>query len=467
MKYPRLILAGTSSGVGKTTLTLGIILSLRKRGMDVQSFKTGPDYIDPTYYCQATGRDTFNLDSWLISQNIILELFKRHAKGVDISVIEGVMGLYDGFRDREEGSTAHLAKILRCPVILILDARSMSRSAGAVALGYKQFDRRVEIAGMILNNIGTHTHYTYVKSVIESSKVNIRVLGYLPKRHSLKLPERHLGLVPLPEKRLQNAFYKRLLSVIEENIDIDGIIDISRSARPLPQKKDTIFVTPHTRRKQITIAVARDRAFNFYYQDNLEILIYLGARIVEFSPMDDKRLPGNIDGLYIGGGFPELFAYKLSKNTRLKNEIYRLARCGMPVYAECGGLMYLVETLTNFKRDRFLMVGIFRCSVNMGDRLRALGYVTLETISDNILSKRGDKIRAHVFHWSYLTGISADTVFAYRVRERDNIFYDGLIKENVLASYTHLHFASNIDFARNFVKSCWEYREKNVCNHQS
>lgn len=460
MKYPRIILAGTNSGVGKTTLSLGIMLVLRKQGLNVQPFKVGPDYIDPTYHAQVTGKTSHNLDSWLLSQDVIPELFKRQAKKADISIIEGVMGLYDGLKDSEEGSTAHLAKMLTCPVILILDARSLSRSAAAIALGYREFDKKVNIAGIVLNNIGSDNHYAYVKSSIEK-KTKIPVLGYLPKSPDLKLPERHLGLVPTEEKKLHRDFYRRLSNLVEENIDIGEILKISRQAQALPGKKRQIFL-PGFIKERVTVAVARDKAFSFYYQDNLDILNHLGARIIEFSPLRDKKLPEDIDGLYIGGGFPELFASRLSRNVKLKKEIHQRAEDGLPIYAECGGLMYLVERLIDFEKKTFPMTGIFKGSVSMTGRLQALGYVNAETITDNILSKKGAKIRAHIFHWSYLDDIPKNMRFAYRIKKsKDKIFYDGLVEGNVLAGYMHLHFASDINFAKNFIKSCQEHRIDN------
>lgn len=450
-------MAGTHSGAGKTTLTLGIILALRKKGLSVQPFKTGPDYIDPTYHTSAAGKICVNLDTWLLSKDAVIELFKRRAGKADISIIEGVMGLYDGLRDTELGSTGHLAKILNSPVILILDACSLSRSAGAMALGYKEFDRDVDIAGIILNNIASRNHYRYIKAAIER-KTKIPVLGYLPRDPNLKLSERHLGLIPLEEKRRHLGFYQRLSKLVEDNINLSRLIKIGRQAKSVPYGREIIF-KKESPKNQVTIAVAKDEAFNFYYQDNLDILRHLGAKIVTFSPLRDKELPEGIDGLYIGGGFPELFASSLSKNKRLKGLIYQKAEDGLPIYAECGGLMYLVEALIDFKKRKFPMVGVFKCAVSMGNRLQRMGYVSLRVIKDNILSRPGDKNRAHVFHWSRLVGRTKHLSFAYEViKDKDKIIYDGLVKKNVLAGYTHLHFASNVKFAKNFIKSCREFK---------
>ncbi|MDO8662747.1 MAG: cobyrinate a,c-diamide synthase [Candidatus Omnitrophota bacterium] len=453
MNLPRIIIAGTHSGVGKTTLTLGITSALKKRGVNVQAFKAGPDYIDPAYHSQASGKLCGNLDSWLLSKDVLRELFARRAEPAEISIIEGVMGLYDGLKDSEQGSTAHLAKILNSPVILILNARSLSRSAAAIALGYKKFDPGVDIAGIILNNIASKRHYNYIKSAIER-KTRIPVLGYLPGDHHLKISERHLGLVPVTEKKVIGAFRGILAKSVSANINLTKLLAIARQAKPLPHSREIIF-KKELPKGRVTIAIAKDKAFHFYYQDNLDILKHLGAEIVTFSPLRDRELPKGIDGLYIGGGFPEVFASDLSKNASLRQSIYQKAKDGLPIYAECGGLMYLVKNLIDFQKRKFPMVGVFKCSVNMGNRLHRMGYVNVQVIKDNILSNQGDRNRAHLFHWSRLTNIPKNSTFAYRIiKDKDNLFYDGLVTKNVLASYAHLHFASNTDFAKNFINSC-------------
>lgn len=461
--YPRVILAGIHSGVGKTTLSLGIMSALRKKGLKVQPFKTGPDYIDPSYHTQAAGQISRNLDSWLLSKDTILELFVKQAESADISIIEGVMGLYDGLADTEEGSTAQLSKILKCPVILILDARSLSRSAAAICLGYMEFDKKVDIKGVIINNIGSDNHYRYIKSATEK-KTGIPVIGYLPRSHDLKLPERHLGLVPAPEKKLLAAFYRKLSNLINQHIDLDKIISISRKAQPLVRsdRKEQAIFSPKPVKNHVTIAVAFDEAFNFYYRDNLDILESFGARLVKFSPLGDDKLPKGVSGVYIGGGFPELFAARLSANKKLKRQIRQQAEEGLPIYAECGGLMYFMERIADFNKNELEMVGLFKGSVNMGKRLQALGYVKIEAIKDNILSKKGTKTRGHVFHWSYLDNLPDETSFAYKIeKNKDRIFYDGLIQGNVLASYVHLHFASDINFAKNFINKCRQTERRN------
>lgn len=458
MKYPRIVIAAVNSGSGKTTIVLGLMLALRKQGLRIQPFKVGPDYIDPSYHTQAAGRVSRNLDSWMLSKNTILKLFERNALNADISVIEGVMGLYDGLADTEEGSTAQLAKILKAPVILILDGRSLSRSAAAIVMGYKKFDTKVEIKGVIINNIGSNNHYSYIKSSIEK-EAKIPVLGYLPKNPDLKLPERHLGLVPTPEKKLRGIFYRKLSNLIERHIDLDAIMKIARQAPVFIKNSSNKQQGTTFTQKPAVIAVAFDEAFNFYYQDNLDILKSLGAKLVKFSPLRDKKLPKEVSGVYIGGGFPELFAIRLSLNKQLIEDINKQARRGLPIYAECGGLMYLAKSIVDFEKKKWPMAGIFEGSVNMGRRLHGLGYVNIETVKDNILSKKGAKARGHVFHWSYLDNLSKKDNFAYRIKKNtDEVFYDGLIQGNVLASYAHLHFASDISLAKNFIVSCRQYQ---------
>lgn len=455
INYPRILLAGTNSRVGKTTLTIGVISALRKRGLIVQPFKAGPDYIDPSYHTYVSGRTCRNLDSWMLAKDAVLELFQRQAESCDISVVEGVMGLYDGLAAQEEGSSAHLAKILKSAVILVVDAGSLSRSAAAVVLGYKEFDRDVNLRGVILNNIGSPAHFSSVKYSIENN-TGLPVLGFLPKDQDLNLYQRHLGLIPTQEKKPLNSFLNRVTRLVEDNIDVDKVIAISRGSAQLPDFKRRLFPQDRPQLK-VNIALAKDAAFNFYYQDNLDILVHHGAKLIEFSPLKDKAIPPGVTGIYIGGGFPELFACRLAKNIALKNDILRLARGGMPVYAECGGMMYLMKNIINFRNKNFAMVGVFDFSVKMGHKLAALGYVNIEVIKDNILSQRNTLARAHVFHWSSLSGRPGRINFTYHLRKNETVINDGFSKWNVLASYAHLHFGANERFAKNFLLNCQIY----------
>ncbi len=453
MNASRVIIAGTHSGVGKTTFTLGIILALKKRGLSVQSYKTGPDYIDPGYHSYATGRSSRNLDSMLLSRNRILEFFERCSRKVDISIIEGVMGLFDGVDAyNEKGSTSHLAKILKAPVILILDARAMSRSAAAVAYGFSKFERGLKISGFLLNKMGSKKHFKMVKESMEK-KTGIPVMGYLPRDEDLRLPERHLGLVPAWEKKVINSYQDRLSKYIQEYIDIEAILKIAQKAPPFPSFKKSVF-TRKSLSPKVTIALALDEAFHFYYEDNLDILKHYGAKIVTFSPLKDRKLPPETDGIYIGGGFPELFAEKLSSNFSLKEEIYKKAMRGMPIYAECGGLMYLIEKLSNLKEKEFSMVGILPGEVKMGKKLRALGYCKIKLLRDTILGKKGECLRGHIFHWSYLTLPREKIKFAYKIEKSGKSFYDGLLRNNILASYVHIHFGSKVSVVKNLIGNC-------------
>lgn len=459
MSIPRIMIAGTNSGVGKTTVTMGLELALRRRGLNVQPFKAGPDYIDTSYHTHVSGRICRNLDPWMLSKNTLLELFERQAKSSDISIIEGVMGLYDGFLGKEQGSSAHLSKILKSPVILILDARSLSRSAAAIALGYKEFDKAVDLRGIILNNIASSSHYRSIKYAIEKN-VRLPVFGFLPKDKGLSLPERHLGLIPAQEKRPLGLSLKKTADFMEKNIDIDAIIAIAKGSKPLPDFERRIFGQKPADKK-INIALASDQAFNFYYQDNLDILAHCGANLIEFSPIKDKVLPKGINGIYIGGGFPELFAEKLAKNNSLRKDIFSKAKDGLPIYAECAGLMYLSKNISDFQGRNFPMSGVFDFSVKMGKRLSALGYVNVEVVKNNILSNKNEKIRGHIFHWSYLNKEPKKDGAVFLVKKNGKApVFDGFSKWNVLAGYTHLHFGSKIKLARNFISSCLAYSKK-------
>jgi len=448
--YPRIIVAGTQSGVGKTTLTLGLLLVLKKKGFVVQPYKVGPDYIDSEFHTQITGLACRNLDSFLLRRDVLLELFERQAKKADFSLIEGVMGLFDGLKtNSQHGSTSHLSKILNCPVILILDVGKMSTSAAAMALGYKNFDRRLNLAGFILNKVGNLSHYQMTKQAIET-KTGLPVLGYLPKDKILTLPERHLGLTPVEEINL-SQYYQHLSTLIEKSIDVDAIIMIGKEAKELPAFKKTIF-QGHKTEPIVNIAVAYDKSFHFYYQDNLDILEHFGAKLIFFSPLKSEKLPDDIDGIYIGGGFPELFASDLTKNKTLRKDIKIKSQNGMPIYAECGGLMYLMDRLVDFEGREFKMVGVFSGVVKMDTKIRQMGYGKIKSLSDNILCKKDMRTKGHNFHWSYVEKMPKDVSFAFEIERKGEKFKDGFLKNNTLASYIHLHFCSSPLLPRYFIK---------------
>jgi cobyrinic acid a,c-diamide synthase len=441
--FPRIIIAGEESGSGKTTVTLGLMRAFSKRGLKVQGFKTGPDYIDLSYYEVFTRRKGRNLDLWMLGEDAVLELFERNSIGADISVIEGVMGLFDGAYPDDRGSTAHLSRVLKAPVILVVDAGASSTSIAATVLGFKLFDTEVRIGGVILNRIGGEAHLGHVKRAVEE-KAGIRILGGIPMREDISLEERHLGLIPAGEKPNLNDRAEGMAALIQNHTDIESILEIANHSPRLPSYEKAIFLGS-PREPIVRVGVARDEAFSFYYEDNLDILRFYGCEIVPFSPLRDKKLPPNLDMVYIGGGFPEVYADALEGNWELREEIRGLAISGLPVYAECGGLMYLGNEIQTVDGKGFRMVGVIPVKTVMNSRLQALGYreVCVETRAG--LFESGDRFRGHEFHYSGLVH-EGELRFAYR--STGGAGKDGIYLKNTIASYTHIHFASNPQSAR-------------------
>ncbi|NUO07331.1 MAG: cobyrinate a,c-diamide synthase [Candidatus Brocadia sp.] len=449
--YPRLLIAGTHSGVGKTTITLGLMSVLKDKGYNVQGFKVGPDYIDPSHHTAVTERHSRNLDTWLMDRDVCLELFEHALPGSNMAVIEGVMGLYDGCLDGTEfGSTAHLAKILNVPVILVMDTKGMSRSAGAVILGYKSFDKEVDIRGIILNGVKSERHYASIKKSIEEN-CGVAVLGYLPFDDQLTLPERHLGLVPSAEQELSKHIYGEIGKLLAQSVDIEKVIHIAYNAEILPAYKKTVF---HgiKERFPVRIAVAIDEAFNFYYQDNLDLFEMHGVELTYFSPLYDKYLPAGIQGLYIGGGFPELYANVLAANSTMKESVRRAYKNGLVIYGECGGMMYLLERMVDFKKKTHEMCGILEGMTLMENKRQGLGYVTVEAQYDNVLCNKGKVFKGHEFHWSSLH-VANGTPYAYAISKCNDrkAKMDGIFNDRVLGSYTHVHFASDTGLLRHLL----------------
>jgi len=443
------VIAGSASGVGKTTIATGIISALAKRGLAVQPFKTGPDYIDPSYHTVAAGRPSRNLDTWMLSRDAIVELFCRASSGVDIAVIEGVMGLYDGHSASDEaGSTAELAKLLGVPVVLVVDASGAARSTAAMALGYRDFDPNLNLAGVIFNGIGSESHYDMCHESVTTA-TGLKVLGYLPKRLDLTLPERHLGLVPTPENPLPHDFIDNLVAQIEKTIDLNGLLQLARKAAP-PRVATSLFPRRH-HESSVRIGIARDKAFSFYYQDNLDLLAAWGAELAPFSPLANRALPSDIDGIYIGGGFPEMYAAELAQNKPMLTSIREAGRKGLPIYAECGGLMYLGHSLHDFDGVRHKLAGLLPVESSMKDAKLNLGYRTVRALADNPVLQRGEEVRGHEFHWSQIGGESEGQP-AYLILEQKR--KEGFCTGNVLASYIHLHFASRPGMAQRFISYC-------------
>ena len=445
------MLAGTTSGVGKTSISCAIIYGIKKKRYSVQSFKVGPDFIDPSYLGAVSGRPARNLDPWLMGTNGVVKSFVQNFDS-DFSVIEGVMGYYDGFSgDSNYSSTHHVASILKTPVILVLDASKTARSIAATALGFTKFHKNPRISGFILNKIGSKKHEDLCRQALSS--LNIPIVGVIPRNPELVMESRHLGLIPVSEQRQLQSKISKIAKTISDFIDIEKIIQIGNKVPPfgiIPKEKNP--------KQKITIAVALDQSFNFYYQDNLDALKKEGAKIEFFSPVSDSKV-SECDGIYIGGGFPEVIGSALEKNTRMQKNIKTLAESGMPIYAECGGLMYLTKSI-DYGSKKFKMIGLFDATTRMQKKLK-LNYTKARITKDCLIAKTSSTIQGHEFHFSELESISKDSKFAYDLSIGVGIKNqkDGLMQYNTVASYMHIHFAQP-GIARNFVQNCIKYSKR-------
>jgi len=447
LKIPRLVIAGTTSGVGKTSITSAIIHGIKKRGYSVQPFKVGPDYIDPGYLSTIAKNNTINLDAWLMGQQELIKSFVRNSKS-DISIIEGVMGYYDGSSgDSNYSSTHHVATLLKSPTILVLDASKTARSIAATALGFTKFHKNSRILGLILNKIGSKKHEELCRTALEPLKIPI--LGYIPKNSNF-LGSRHLGLIPVSEQTSVKRKIEKIAREISDSLLIDKIIKITKSASELQKIHHKPKQKPKT-----TIAVALDSSFNFYYQDNLEALRREGARLKFFSPISDSKVPA-CDGLYIGGGFPEVLANSLGKNQKMKKSVKKLAENCMPLYAECGGLMYLTKSIHDGKK-KHPMVGLIDAETKMTKKM-TLNYTEGTVCKQCVISKASQKLRGHEFHFSELNALPKDSKFTFSLDIGKGIKNgkDGLIFFETLASYGHLYFDSS-NYAKQFVSNCVKY----------
>lgn len=443
---PAVVIAGTHSGVGKTSVTLGLIGTLRRRGLAVQPFKIGPDFIDPLHHTHAAGRTSRNLDGWMMDTETNLDRFARATADADVAVIEGVMGLFDGSEgSSDRGSSAEMAKLLGLPVVLVIDASAMARSAAALIHGFESFDPDLRIAGVILNNVGGDTHAEMIREAVAGS---VPILGAIPRVGDLVVPERHLGL-HLPHEARQD-YVQTLASLVDEHIDIDELLQAGRIARPTPPPATE--PTP----PRVRVGVARDEAFCFYYPENLELLQQAGAELVEFSPIRDP-LPDDLDGLYIGGGYPELHAAELAANHSATKAVSDFCKRGGPVYAECGGLMYLGQTL-QLEDSTYELCGALPLNTRMPAGL-SIGYVEVHTTGG--IFGEGKAARGHLFHHSQITGEPA-VDRCYTVRSaRGATSHEGYCAGNVLASYIHLHFSSAPELPAAFIARCRARRASN------
>jgi cobyrinic acid a,c-diamide synthase len=448
---PRLMVSGTASGVGKTTVIVGLARALQARGLRVALFKCGPDYLDPTYHARASGRSSQNLDGWMMGREAVLATFTRAAHDADIALIEGVMGLFDGASPTgEAGSAAEIAKWLRAPVLLVVDASGMARTIAAVAQGFASFDRDLELAAVLCNRIGSRGHL----DLLQKALCQPPIVGGLPEEPSLRFPERHLGLVRADEQSVPEALLAELGARVAEWCEIDTIVEIARRPAALPDEPAEAISTGFAT-KRCRIGLAFDEAFHFYYEDNLRRLEELGAELVRFSPLHDVCLPA-VDGLYIGGGYPEIHADVLSRNRSMHEDVRAFAAAGLPIYAECGGLMYLAAGIRTLDQHVHPMVGLIPREIIMRDRLQALGYVEVETQERSLLGSPGLRFRGHEFRYSEMQSDSTDLDRLYSVRRRrgDQVFREGYRCGSVLASYVHAHWASNPLVAAGFVEAC-------------
>lgn len=462
MTMPRLIFAGDRSSAGKTTISTGVMSLLHERGLAVQPFKVGLDYIDPSYHSLVTGRQGENLDGFLMGEQAVVEAFQHSAEGTDVAIIEGVRGLYEGLEALSDtGSTAQIAKTLKAPVILVVDAQSITRSTAAIVKGYKDFDRGVNIKGVILNKVGSDRHAEKARLAIEKY-TGVEVLGAIPRNKGMSLTMRHLGLIPAREGASRvddfDARIGKIKAVIREHVNINRLLEIAKGAPKLKTSKQSIFVKEKS--SGVRIGVALDEAFNFYYKDNVELLKLKGADVVYFSPLHDREMP-EADGLVIGGGYPEFFAGDLADNGSMRKSIAEASENGMPIYAECGGMMYLTRALEDENGKRYDMVGAIEGVASM-KHIRHIGYVAGQLEKDTPIGVKGTFFKGHEFHYSIITDVPSGTKFAYRMDRGIGIKdgMDGMLVNNTLGSYTHLHAASYLPFARNFVEACVEYKER-------
>jgi cobyrinic acid a,c-diamide synthase len=437
---PRIVIAGTHSGCGKTTIASGLMAALNESGLRVQPFKTGPDFIDPTHHSVTCGRISRTLDPFMMGETGVLRTFASASIDADIAVIEGAMGLFDGIDGTDFSSTAHVARILRAPVILVVDAYAASRSVHAVVRGFQKFDPRIRIAGIIFNRLGSEKHREMI-----ATEEFVPALGWIPYQRGSEVESRHLGLVMAHESDRMRKYGR----IVQETCDINAILGVARGAPLLvvPPAIKTLAVD-----KQAVIGVARDDAFCFYYQDNLDRLVRAGAEIKFFSPMQDT-LP-EVDALYIGGGYPELHAQKL-KDSRCRHAIHEMADKGMPIYGECGGLMYLCGSVA-LDRD-YQMAGILPARVEMTKTIQALGYVKGSFTGRHGLWANTATIRGHEFHYSHVA-CDPDARFAIRLAQGKGIHdgNDGLIEKNTIGAYTHAYFSDT--FCRRFIAAAADFQ---------
>lgn len=469
-----LIIAGERSGVGKTTITLALLAFLAQQKKIIQSFKVGPDYIDPMFHRALTDIPARNLDPILTSPEYIKSCFWWHSQGCEYVLIEGVMGLFDGVEfpssigqitnsdiSADYASTAYVARLLGVPVLLVLDCASLSGSIAAIAYGYCHLDPQLQIAGVVLNRVGSDRHLELLQNALEP--LNLPILGVLRRENKVTIPDRHLGLIPTMELPQLREIFDLLAYIGKTCFDWEKLLPLleRREMGKFVSSPHFLTLTPYP---PIRIAVAYDRAFNFYYQDNLDLFRELGAEIVYWSPLQDEILPTDISGLYFGGGFPEIFAEELAANLSMRRAICQVTAAGMPVYAECGGLMYLCDRLIDLNQKSWSMVGAIPATTSMKPRL-TLGYRQAKPLVNSILFDQEQQnypvIRGHEFHRSQIAPNSPQPIWKMRgVSPHSPIFYDGWQIKRIHASYLHLHFGEYKFLLKNFLQHCQKYQDR-------
>jgi cobyrinic acid a,c-diamide synthase len=453
---PRIVIAGVQSGVGKTVLTLSIVARLTRRGLKVQTFKVGPDFLDPTHLAIASGRPCYNLDGWMCGRDHVERLFARVTRDADLAVIEGVMGLFDGAEPSGlEGSSAEIAAWLAAPVLLVVNTHGMVGSLAALVAGYAGFEEAVSVDGVIANFCGSERHQALLAESLKSAGLP-PLVGAIPRGGLPELRSRHLGLVSAdPSENLTPAILDALAEAAERFLSLDEILRLARQAPSLALPLPEWDSAP----ERIRLGVAYDQAFHFYYQDLFDELRRWGCVIVPFSPLRDACLPGGIDGLYLGGGYPEEFAEALSANESMLESIRRFARSGRPLYAECGGLIYLSRAVTTREGRRYPLLGLLPAETRMLDRRKFLGYAEITLKEDSLWGKAGDRLRGHEFHYSELLSDPAGQggwfpVYRFQGHRHGAQREEGFQQGGLLASYVHLHLASRPQALGRFVEIC-------------
>lgn len=453
---PRLVIAGTASGVGKTSITLGLVRALVRQGLRVQTFKVGPDFLDPTYLARASGRTCYNLDGWMTSQAYVGQLFARATAGADLAIVEGVMGMFDGASPCAlEGSTAEIACWLKAPVLLVADAHGAARSLAATVKGFAEFDSSVRVAGVVANRSGSWQHRQHLAEALADASLP-PLAGAVPRGALPSLESRHLGLVTADRRTLTDQALETLADACQEHVDLSLVLTLARSAEVI-RVEDPLTPADATARdaqRKVRLGIARDEAFHFYYPDNLESLVLAGAELVPFSPLADAALPENLDALYLGGGYPEVHAARLAENGGMLESVRRFA-ARRPVYAECGGLIYLARSVTALDGSRHGLAAVLPIDVAMLPSLKALGYTEVSLLADSLWGPAGAICRGHEFHYSEITADDASSQGwrrAYAVRHRRHVVEEGFAQGRVLASYVHLQWASRPEVVQGFLR---------------